>query len=73
LLGYAMRRLGISPLPFVIAFILGGNLENTARQAFAATGGDPLFLFSSPVALVFMMLTLVIITFSLRKPKDPSV
>ena len=67
LLGYAMRRVDMSPLPFVIAFILGGNLEATARQAFAATGGDPLFLFTSPIALVFMMLTLGVITFSLRK------
>ena len=32
-----MRRLEMSPLPFVIAFILGGTLEETARQAF---GGD---------------------------------
>ena len=67
LLGYAMRRVDMSPLPFVIAFILGGNLEATARQAFAATGGDPFFLFTSPIALVFMVLTLTVITFSLRK------
>jgi len=37
-LGYVMRVFGISPLPFVIAFILGGRLEDTARQAFDATG-----------------------------------
>ena len=67
LLGYAMRRVDMSPLPFVIAFILGGNLEATARQAFAATGGDPFFLFTSPIALIFMVLTLGVITFSLRK------
>lgn len=70
LLGYFMRRLGISPLPFVIAFILGSNLEMTARQAFAATGGDVWFLFSSPVTIVFMGLTALILTLSLRKPKE---
>ena len=43
-----MRRVGMSPLPFVIAFILGENLEATARQAFAATGADPYFLLKSP-------------------------
>ena len=32
-LGYFMRVLAISPLPFVIAFILGKSLEETARQA----------------------------------------
>ncbi|MEM6386846.1 MAG: tripartite tricarboxylate transporter permease [Pseudomonadota bacterium] len=67
-LGYAMRRIGMSPLPFVIAFILGGNLEATARQAFAATGADPFFLFNNPIALAFMVLAVGVVAFSLRKP-----
>lgn len=54
-LGWGMRRLGISPLPFVIAFILGARLEDTARQAFSATGGDPFFLFASPVAVALTL------------------
>lgn len=67
-LGYVMRRIGMSPLPFVIAFILGGNLETTARQAFAATGADPFFLFNSPIALAFMVFATGVVAFSLRKP-----
>lgn len=54
-LGYFFRRLGISVLPFIIAFILAGNLETMARRAFSATGGDPWFLFSSPLAIAFML------------------
>ena len=69
LLGYGMRRVGMSPLPFVIAFILGGRLEDSARQAFSATGSDPFFLFSSPTAAVFMALSVVVIFFSMRKPQ----
>ena len=69
-LGYLMRRLAISPLPFVIAFILGGQLEATARQAFAATGGDPWFLINRPIAAVFMLLSVGVILLMLRKPKD---
>ncbi|WP_146347917.1 tripartite tricarboxylate transporter permease [Phaeobacter marinintestinus] len=69
-LGYLMRRLGISPLPFVIAYILGGKLEESARQAFAATGGDAWFLFSSSVSIAFMALTVLVVTLSLRKPKE---
>ena len=69
-LGYLMRRLDISPLPFVIAFILGGRLEDTARQAFAATGGDALFLFSSATATAFIALAIIVVAFSLRRPKD---
>ena len=66
--GYVMRRIDMSPLPFVIAFILGGNLEATARQAFAATGADPFFIFNNPIALAFIALAVVVVIFSLRKP-----
>ena len=67
LLGYLMRRMGMSPLPFVIAFILGGNLESTARQAFAATGADPFFLLKSPIAFIFIALAVFVIIYNLRK------
>ncbi len=66
LLGYVMRRIGMSPLPFVIAFILGGRLEETCRQAFAATGSDPFFLFSSLVCWAFMLLAVAVVFFNLR-------
>ena len=68
-LGYLMRRVGMSPLPFVIAFILAGKLEDTARQAFAATGADPFFLFNSPIALLFMAATVLVVANGLRKPR----
>ncbi len=71
-LGYFMRVLGISPLPFVIAFILGGKLEETARQAYSATGADAFFLFTSPIAAVFMALSVGVIVYSARKPKQVS-
>ena len=61
LLGWGMRVLGISPLPFVIAFILGGRIEQTAREAFAATGGDAFFLVSSPIAACFMAAAFLIV------------
>ncbi|MCP5085285.1 MAG: hypothetical protein GY952_00545 [Rhodobacteraceae bacterium] len=68
-LGYFMRALAISPLPFVIAFILGGKLEESARQAFAATGGDAFFLFTSPVALVFMLMSVGVVVFTAIRSK----
>ena len=67
--GYFMRVFGMSPLPFVIAFILGGRLEDTARQAFAATGGDAWFLFTHPVAAVFMGLSVLTVLIASRPPK----
>ena len=71
-LGYVIRRLDISPLPFVIAFILGRRLEETARQAFDATGSDPFFLVSSPIALAFTILSVVVIALSLRSKRKAS-
>ena len=53
-LGYLFRRCDVPVLPFVIAFILARPLEQTAREAFAATGGDPWFLFSSVTSILFM-------------------
>ena len=69
ILGYFMRRLAISPLPFVIAFILGGRLEETARGAFSATGGDPWFLFSSFTSIVFLVLSVAVVVVLSMKGK----
>ena len=66
-LGYLMRKLGISPLPFVIAFILGGKLEETARQAFSATGNDPFFLLTSPIAAEFIVMSIAVIVWGARR------
>ncbi|MDO6729918.1 tripartite tricarboxylate transporter permease [Marinovum sp. 2_MG-2023] len=66
-LGYLMRRVGMSPLPFVIAFLLARRLEDTARQAFSATGGDAWFLFTHPIAALFMALAVVSVGLSLRR------
>jgi len=69
ILGYFMRRIGMSPLPFVIAYILGGRLEESARQAFSATGSDPWFLFSSVTSLCFMLLAVGILFIAMRSRK----
>jgi len=70
LLGYLMRKLKISVLPFVIAFILANNLEEAMRQAFAVTGSDPWFLLASPISVVFIALSIVVVVFFARNQKD---
>ena len=69
-LGYLFRRLEISVLPFVIAFILAGTLEDTARQAFAATGGDPFFLVNRPLALTIMVLSVAVVILVSRRKQE---
>lgn len=66
-LGFFFRVLEISVLPFVIAFILAGSLENTARQAFSASGGDPFFLFRSPVACGMLAAAVILVVLLARK------
>lgn len=66
LLGYAMRRLAVPVLPFVIAFILAGPLEQTLRQAFSASGGDPFFLVRSPLSAALLGLAVLVVAIFLR-------
>lgn len=66
-LGYFMRRLGITVLPFVIAFILGRGIENVSRQAFSAEGGDPWFLFSSTISSGIILAAFAMVAYPLLK------
>ncbi len=68
-LGYLMRKLDISVLPFVIAFILANRLEESMRQAFDATGSNPWFLFQSPIAVAFILLAIGVTVFFARNQK----
>ena len=71
LVGYLLRKLNFSVLPFVIGFILANNLEEAVRQAFSATGSDPWFLFSSPISIAFMVLAALVVVFFARGSDKP--
>jgi len=71
-LGYLMRKVDMSPLPFVIAFVLGGTLETSARQAFSATGGDPYFLFSSWTCILLLAGAIATVVLALRRERTTS-
>ena len=71
-LGYLMRKLNLSVLAFVIAFILANNLEEFMRQAFAVTGADPWFLFASPVSISLIVFSIVVVVVFARNQKDLS-
>ena len=68
LLGYFFRKLDI-PIPSIlIAFILGKIFESKIRQTFLISRGSVNILFTHPIALLFLILTIVvIIVYSLRK------
>lgn len=72
-IGYLMRKLNMSVLPFVIAFILANNLETALRQAFSASGSDPYFFFKSPIAMTFFaMIVVIVYFFGVRRRPDPA-
>ena len=65
-IGYALKRLDISILPFVIGFLLSPRLEEYIRGGFSASGSDPWFMLKSPLALVFIAASLLILALANR-------
>lgn len=63
-LGYVLRKLDISILPFVIGFLLAPRLEELVRGGYSASGGDPLFLLRSPIAVAFLAAAVCLLLFA---------
>ncbi len=68
-IGYALRRLDISILPFVIGFLLAPALEGLVRGSFTASGGDPFFLLRSPISLVMLALAVYLLVRMVRQAR----
>ena len=60
-LGYLMRKLGYPFVPFIIGFVLTPMLELSFSQAYILTEGSFANLVEYPVALAFLVLTIVVI------------
>ena len=59
LLGFFARKLDFSFVTFLIGFVIGPSFELTLRQSIALTGGTFSGLLERPVALVFILLTII--------------
>lgn len=57
--GYVLNKLGIPLPPFIIAFILGPQWEQSMRLALLLSRGDFTTFVTSPIALGFILLALV--------------
>jgi putative tricarboxylic transport membrane protein len=57
IIGYFMRKFAFPVPPFLIAFILGPMIEDRLRQSLIISGGSPDIFFSSPISLMFIVLT----------------
>lgn len=71
-LGYVLRKLDASILPFVIGFILAPKLEELVRGGYSASGGDAWFMLKSPLALALLLAALAIVLFAGRAPRARS-
>ena len=49
-MGYVLRKLDIPTVPVILGILLGGHMENALRRAMVLSDGDPMFLFSTPIA-----------------------
>ena len=69
-LGYIMQLCRVPAAPFVIAFILGPMLEDSFRQSLITSENDPMIFFSSPITIVFWLLTLASIVFAWKQSRN---
>ena len=58
-LGYLMRKGGLSVPAFVIAFLLGPTMENAFKQALLIGDGSFQIFLTSPIAMGFFILTII--------------
>jgi len=59
--GFIMLFMGMSPIPFLIAFVLAPMLEKGLRRSLDISGGDPMIFFQSPIAIIFFIFTILAI------------
>ena len=59
-LGYLFKKLDYPLAPMVLALVLGDMAESALRQALLISGGNPIVLFSPPIALPLMVAAIII-------------
>jgi len=65
--GLAMRRTGFSVVCLVIGFLLGGMFETSLRQSLLLYKSDVTAIVESPIAMVFLALTLIVLARAVRR------
>ncbi len=69
LVGYAALRHGFGPAPFVMGLVLGGLLEKNWSQAMIIFDSEWTLFFSSPISLLFYVLTALSLASPVIGPK----
>ena len=66
-LGYVLKKFRYPLMPLIIGLILGPMFERELRLACIQAGGSFAEFLSSPIALVFLALTVLSLAVALRK------
>jgi putative tricarboxylic transport membrane protein len=61
ILGFVWMKLGCSPMPIMLGFILGPMLEEYLRRSLRISRGDITIFFQRPISLAFMIATILIL------------
>jgi TctA family transporter len=61
ILGVVWRKLGCSPVPLMLGFVLGPMLEENLRRAMLISRGDPTVFVTRPISLAFNIVTILIL------------
>ncbi|MEP6150064.1 MAG: tripartite tricarboxylate transporter permease, partial [Nisaea sp.] len=64
-LGYLMQRVGYSPAPLILGFVLGPMLEENLRRAMLMARGDPYRLISDPLTGTLLMLSAALLVWAI--------
>jgi putative tricarboxylic transport membrane protein len=59
--GFIWMKLGCSPAPMLLGFILGPLMEEHLRRALLMSRGDPSVFFTRPISLFFILITIGIL------------
>lgn len=70
ILGYFMKKWGLSPAALLIAFILGPMAEVYLRQVLMISGGNPSIFIMRPLAAVFLALTVTMIIWTIYRQRQ---
>jgi TctA family transporter len=74
LLGYMFVKFDMEPTPFVLAFILGPQMEDNLRRSMTLSRGDPMIFVNRPITLALLLtaafILLLVILPSIRKKRE---
>jgi putative tricarboxylic transport membrane protein len=71
-LGYGMRVLGFPFIPFIIAFVVGPNLELSLQQTVIAWQGDITRIVDHPIAMALVAVAVLAFALSIRRRRRAS-